>query len=191
MYTLLQPPLYKYEKGKQVNYVLSDKEALQYKTNMAINSGSIFVNKEAAPLSGMPLESLFNDYNKVMSRMPKLTQKIQKDIVLNIMYYNLLSEDLMSSESDVKEWAEGFIKQLPSNASEGVFFKAEVKHDPVTNLYYPLIIQHVHGIDYKYLLDDAFYKSIDYSMLKNMNSKVNGLIEKDGFVQVGAKQIPA
>ena len=59
-----QPPLYKYEKGKQVNYVLSDKEALQYKTNMAINSGSIFVNKEAAPLSGMPLESLFNDYNK-------------------------------------------------------------------------------------------------------------------------------
>lgn len=23
-----------------------------------------------------------------------------------------------------------------------------------------------------------------------MNSKVNGLIEKDGFVQVGAKQIP-
>lgn len=185
-----QPPLYKYEKGKQVNYVLSDKEALQYKTNMAINSGSIFVNKEAAPLSGMPLESLFNDYNKVMSRMPKLTQKIQKDIVLNIMYYNLLSEDLMSSESDVKEWAEGFIKQLPSNASEGVFFKAEVKHDPFTNLYYPLIIQHVHGIDHKYLLDDAFYKSIDYSMLKNMNSKVNGLIEKDGFVQVGAKQIP-
>lgn len=75
---------------------------MQYKTNMAINSGSIFVNKEAAPLSGMPLESLFNDYNKVMSRMPKLTQKIQKDIVLNIMYYNLLSEDLMSSESDVK-----------------------------------------------------------------------------------------
>lgn len=47
---------------------------------MAINSGSIFVNKEAAPLSGMPLESLFNDYNKVMSRMPKLTQKIQKTL---------------------------------------------------------------------------------------------------------------
>lgn len=45
---------------------------------MAINSGSIFVNKEAAPLSGMPLESLFNDYNKVMSRMPKLTQKFKR-----------------------------------------------------------------------------------------------------------------
>ena len=185
-----QPPLYKYEKGKQVNYVLSDKEALQYKTNMAINAGSLHVNKDAAPISGMPLESLFNDYNKVMSRMPKLTQKIQKDVVLNIMYYKLLTEDQMASESAVKEWADGFIKQLPSNASEGVFFKAEVKHDPVTNLYYPLIIQHVHGIDHQYLLDDTFYKSIDYSMLKDMNSKVNGLIEKDGFVQTGSKQIP-
>lgn len=185
-----QPPLYKYEKGKQVSYVLSDKEALQYKTNMAINSGSLFVNKEAAPISGMPLENLFNDYNKIMSRMPKLTQKIQKDIVLNIMYYKLLAQEQMSDESYVKEWAEGFIKELPSNMSEGVFFKAEVKHDPVTNLYYPLIIQHVHGIDYKYQLDDIFFKSIDYSLLKDMNAKVNGLIEKDGYVQIGTKQFP-
>lgn len=184
-----QPPLYKYQKGKQVRYVLSDKEALQYKTNMALESGSIYVNADAAPLSGIPLEKLFNDYNKVMSRLPKLTQKYEKDIVINLVYFKLLSEEDRKNRDVVANWTAEFIKTLPSNASEGVFFKSDVDYDAVTDKYNPVIIQHIHGIDYRYVLDENFYESLDYSMLRSMNERVSDLIEDGGFVLSGSKKI--
>jgi DNA gyrase subunit B len=184
-----QPPLYKYQKGKQVRYVLSDKEALQYKTNMALESGSIYVNPDAAPLAGVPLEQLFKDYNKVMSRLPKLSQKFDKNIIINLIYFRLLSEADRASQEAVAKWTEDFIKTLPSNASEGVFFRSEVQYDNVTNKYYPVIIQHIHGIDYRYALDENFYESLDYSMLRSMNERVADLIEEGGFVLSGSKKI--
>ena len=185
-----QPPLYKYEKGKQVVYVLNDKEALQYKTNMAIEAGSIFVNRNAAPLSGVALESLFTDYNKVLSRISKLSQKINRDILINLMYYKFLNNETLSSESSVAQWCDGFIKLLPANMSEGVYFKYEVKYDSINNIYYPIIIQHVHGIDYRYALDNQFMSTTDYQLLKDMNAKVFDLIEDGGYVQVGTKEVP-
>ncbi|MGN1281942.1 MAG: DNA topoisomerase (ATP-hydrolyzing) subunit B [Succinivibrio sp.] len=185
-----QPPLYKYEKGKQVHYVLSDKESLQYKTNMAVEAGSLYVNDSSAPISGPALESLFNDYNKVMSRMSKMTQKMHKDIVINLMYYPLIERSDLNDQNKVKEWADNFIKLLPSNMSEGVYFRAEVGHDSIENVYYPLIVEHVHGIDYQYALDLNFYKSSDYLLLKDINKKVFDLVEKDGYVLCKNNKIP-
>ncbi len=184
-----QPPLYKYQKGKQVRYVLSDKEALQYKTNMAIESGAIYVNADAAPISGVPLEKLFNDYNKVMSRLPKLTQKYEKDIIINLIYFRLLSAEDRNMREKVANWTAEFIKTLPSNASEGVFFKSDVSFDSVAQKFNPVIIQHIHGIDYRYVLDENFYESLDYSLLCSMNERVSDLIEDDGFVISGTKKI--
>lgn len=185
-----QPPLYKYQKGKQVRYVLSDKEALQYKTNMALESGSLYVNPEAAPIAGVPLEALFKDYNKVMSRMPKMTQKLNRNIVIQLMYTKLLNKEDYLDKEKVSVWTAKLIKNLPSNLSEGVYFKSDVEYDSITNMYYPLIIQHVHGIDYRYVLDDNFLSSPDFALLKSMNSKVNDLVEDGGYVQIGTKQIP-
>ena len=185
-----QPPLYKYSKGKQVRYVLSDKEALQYRTNMALESGSLYVNHDAAPISGVPLEKLFNDYNKVMSRLPKISKKIERDILIKIMYNPLPDQNTFADKKKMEQWVATFIKSLPSNISEGVFFKSEVKFDPIEKKYYPVIIQHIHGIDYNNVLDPNFFSSPDFALLKSMNEKVNGLIEKDGYVQIGQKQIP-
>ncbi len=182
-----QPPLYKYQKGKQVNYVLSDKEALQYKTNMAVESGSLYVNKDAAPIAGVPLEGLFKDYNKVMSRLPKLCTKYDRNIIINLMYNKLLSQEDCKDREKVKAWTDEFIKVLPTNISEGVYFYSDIENDPILNLYYPVIVQHVHGIDYRYVLNDDFLSSPDFALLKSMNTKVMDLVEPTGYVQVGSK----
>ena len=118
---IAQPPLYRYQKGKQVVYVQSDKEALQYRTTLALDNAAIYVNKAAAPITGLPLESLFNDYNKVMTSLPKMSLKIHKDILINLMYYPLFTADMFNDEGKVKAWADGFVKQLPSQPTEGVF----------------------------------------------------------------------
>ncbi len=189
-----QPPLYKYVKNKgkkneAVSYVLSDKEALQYHTNMALNAGALYITPEAAPISGIPLEKLFNEYNKIQTAMPKLTSKLNKDVVTEIMYTDLLDDTVMQSESSVKEWAEKLVSKLPSNLSEGVYFKADVKFDPTENKYYPVIIHHAHGIDSFNELTPAFMQSVEYQLLKNMNKQVCNLVEPGGYVQIGSQTI--
>ena len=187
---IAQPPLYRYQKGKQVVYVQSDKEALQYRTTLALDNAAIYVNKAAAPITGLPLESLFNDYNKVMTSLPKMSLKIHKDILINLMYYPLFTADMFNDEGKVKAWADGFVKQLPSQPTEGVFYRSEVKYDAVESAYYPSIVHHIHGIDYRYNLNRNFFESSDYSLLKSLNAKVLDLIEADGYVVSGSKQIP-
>lgn len=187
---IAQPPLYRYQKGKQTIYVQSDKEALQYRTTLALDNASIFVNENAAPLSGVALESLFNDYNKLVTALPKMSNKIQRDILLNLVYAPRISDEDFVDESKLNAWMESFVKMLPSVPSEGLHFKAEAKFDESTNRYYPVIIHHTHGMDYKYELDENFFGSSDYALLKSVNKKVADLIEEGGYVRSGSKTFP-
>ena len=183
-----QPPLYKYQKGKHVRYVLSDKEGLQYRTNMALESGYLYVNPYTAPISGIPLEKLFNDYNKIMDRLPRMSQKLERQILINLMYHELPVPS--ADKEKVFSWTQAFVKDLPSNHAEGVYFKPDVLFDGLRQLYYPSIVQHIHGIDYRNTLGAKFLDSADFQMLKYMNHKVCGLVESGGYVQFASKQIP-
>lgn len=183
-----QPPLYKYQKGKTVRYVLSDKEALQYKTNLAIESGSLYVNEGAAPISGFALEKLFQNYNEVMNKLPKITQKIDKDVAVNLMYAPLLDESDLNDEEKVRIWTKNFVERLPSNISEGVFYKNDLLFDQINKKYYPRIVQHIHGIDYYNDLDQDFYDSASFNALKTMNEQVGDLVENGGYVEISNKK---
>ena len=185
---IAQPPLYRYQKGKQSVYVQSDKEALQYRTSLALDNASLHVNAEAAPVSGVALESLFTDYNKVMTALPKMSSRIQKDILLNLMYYPLITRELLANQEQMQEWMDGFVARLPSIPSEGLHFKGQLRHDEQTGYYFPVIIHHIHGMDYEYCLDSAFFDSGDYGLLKNMNRKICDLVEPGAFVRSGNKQ---
>ncbi len=187
---IAQPPLYRYQKGKQTVYVQSDKEALQYRTSLALDNATLSVNAVAVPLSGVALESLFTDYNKVMSALPKMSTKIQKDILLHLMYYRLLEPQDLKDEVKLQEWLDGFVKGLPSIPSEGLHFKGQTARDEARDEFYPVIIHHIHGMDYTYKLDRSFLDSGDYTLLKNMNKKVYGLLEDGAFVRSGSKQFP-
>lgn len=187
---IAQPPLYLYQKGKQKVYVQSDKEALQYRTNLALDNAAIYINGESAPIHGEPLEKLFNDYNKVISAMPHLTKNLPEDILVNLMYYPLIEASEAHDEHKVREWAEGFAKILPSMPTEGVSYYARTKFDAVEQKYYPVIVHHIHGLDYEYELTPAFFASNDYSLLRHMNEKVGDLLGKDSFVRSGNKTTP-
>ncbi len=184
---IAQPPLYRYQKGRQTVYVQSDKEALQYRTTLALDNATLHVNAQAAPLSGVALEGLFNDYNKVMTALPKMSTKIQRDILLQLMYYPLVSRELLQDEAKTQEWLAGFVQQLPSIPSEGLRFDGKVLFDEQEGCYFPVIVHHIHGLDYEYNLDPAFFNSSDYALLKSMNKKVADLIEDGAYVTSGSK----
>lgn len=185
---IAQPPLYLYEKGKQKVYVQSDKEALQYRTALALDNAAVYVNPQAAPIQGLPLENLFKSYNKIMSALPQLSTKIHEDIIINLMYYPQLSAESRQSEEAVQQWAQGFAAVLPSRPAEGVAWHGKVAFDAVSSQCYPVLVQHIHGLDYTYALTPEFFDSGDYKMLRQMNDQVCGLIEEGGYVRSGSKE---
>ena len=187
---IAQPPLYRYQKGKQVVYVQSDKEALQYKTTLAIDNAALYVNSQAAPISGVPLENLFNDYNRLMSVMPRLTAKLHHDIIINLIYYKPITPALLTKKPELEAWANGFVKTLPSIPSEGVYFKAVIKQHPNDpQSYYPVIVHHIHGIDYDYEITGTLLSTPEWQLVQTLNKEVGDLVEPSGYVQVGSKQI--
>ena len=187
---IAQPPLYLYQKGKQKVYVQSDKEALQYRTTLALDNAALYVNPEAAPIQGVPLEELFNHYNKVMSALPHLTAKLPEGVVINMMYYPLLQTADFKAEDKIKAWADGFVKILPSQPTEGVNYYAKVKFDPIENVFMPVIVHHIHGLDYEFELSPAFFASSDFYLLRKMNEEVRDLVEDGGYVRSGNKTFP-
>lgn len=186
---IAQPPLYKYQKGKQVVYVQSDKEALQYRTTLALDNAALYVNKDAAPISGVALEKLFTEYNKLMQSMQKLTSFVHKDIIVNLIYSKALTQDILHSEELVKEWCESFVKTLPSVLNEGVYYKYRIEKDTDNNIFIPVIIHHIHGLDYEYPISNKFLVSPEFALLMNLNSLVGDLVEEDGHVVTGNKTI--
>ncbi len=187
---IAQPPLYRYEKGKQVVYVQSDKEALQYRTNLALDNAAVYSNAEAAPIHGAPLESLFTDYNKFISALPHLSSKLDRELVINLIYHDVHTDEMYASEELTRQWAEELSKRLPSVPAEGLIYTAEVEWDNVEEKFVPAIVKHVHGIDYRYKLTPKYFASPDYRILKDLNAKVADLIEEGGFVVSGNKKIP-
>lgn len=185
---IAQPPLYKYQKGKQAVYVQSDKEALQYRTTMALENSGLYVNEQAAPISGVALEALFKDYNKFMTNLPKIAAKFNREIIIALAYYDLIDEQKLTDKDYVQQWAEGFVKTLPANSSEGIYYTSSVSFDSVQNIYLPEIIHHIHGMDYKYTLSTSFLHSADYLGIKSINASVCNLVESTGFVMSGNKK---
>lgn len=184
---IAQPPLYRYQKGKQVVYVQSDKEALQYRTTLAIDNASLYVNSEAAPISGIALEKLFNEYNKLIAIMPLLTAKIHKDIIVNLVFFKQLTKEILADYDKLNEWVTDFAKTLPSVTSEGVYFKGLVTRVD-EHTFVPTIVHHIHGIDYEYKLTDSFISSPEWNLLMSLNKLVGDLIEEGGYVLSGGKK---
>lgn len=187
---IAQPPLYLYQKGKQKVYVQSDKEALQYRTTLALDNAALYVNPQAAPIQGVPLEQLFQHYNKVMSALPHLTSKFPQELIINLMYYPLLNDEDFKSEDKIKAWAEGFAKILPALPTEGVSYYSKVKFDPVEKVYYPVLVHHIHGLDYEFALPRGFFNSSDFYLLRQMNQEVGDLLEEGAYVRSGNKTFP-
>ena len=186
---IAQPPLYRYQKGKQVVYVQSDKEALQYKTTLAIDNSALYVNEQAAPISGVNLEKLFTEYNKVMSIMGKLTAKYTEDIIVNLMYYKKLDTHLLSNKEEVNAWTKDFVTLLPSVKSEGTYYTYKVSESELDGEFIPVIIHHIHGIDYEYPITTTFMHSQEWILLMSLNSEVADLIEEGGHVTISGKKI--
>ena len=96
---------------------------------------------------------------------------------------------MFASEADVKTWVEGFIKVLPSNPSEGMYYKYRIEHDELNNKDYPVVIKHVFGTDEECTINEKFLTKIRYDKIKALHAQASNLIEEDGYLYIPSNPV--
>ena len=185
-----EPPLYKYEKKsskKDPVYVITEEDAAFFEVSLAVEMGQLFPSRGAAAIPSVSLEALFKKYIAVVASAKKACKQeadYNYEAIINMLYYDVIKENMFASESDVKAWVEGFIKVLPSNPSEGMYYKYRIEHDELNNKYYPVVIKHVFGTDEECTINEKFLTKIRYDKIKALHAQASNLIEEDGYLYI-------
>ena len=180
-----QPPLYKYQRKKDIQYVLNDEEALQFNTNQALEFGTVHPDEGAPALPRAHLEELFKLYNRVIRSNSQLLKKYDSELIVRLLREPLFSEEQTADEEGMRAWTEHLVAEMPANPTEGLTFRGELSHDLIKQRYYPVIVKHHHGIDYRYELGEAFLGSEEFSLIRRTNEALKGLLGPGAFIAVG------
>jgi DNA gyrase subunit B len=184
---IAQPPLYKVKKGKQERYVKDDDELNTYLLQQALSGAKLFVSANTPAISDTALEEISRSYLTAKNIIHRLSRRIDKNILEQIINIQGLSKDLLNNNEAAQEYVNKLLKLLEKFKLSGVFYRAEINQDEDHNLNITMIKQ-LHGLDHEYLLDHAFFTSIDYGHLAALGNKLDSLLCEDAYIERSEKQ---
>ncbi len=190
-----EPPLYKYEKKsskKDPVYIITEEDAAYFEVSLAVEMGQLFPSKHAAAIPPVSLEALFKKYIEVVAAAKKACKQeadYNYEVIINLLYYKLIEEGMFTDKEKLAAWCDGFIKVLPSNPSEGQYYKYRIIEDNINNKFYPVIIKHVFGTDEECKISEKFLTKIRYDKIKAMHNDVSNLIEEDGYLYIPSNPV--
>jgi DNA gyrase subunit B len=184
---IAQPPLYKVKKGKQERYVKDDDELNNYLLQQALTGAKLFVSQNAPAISDTALEEIARSYLIAKNIIQRLSRRIDINILEQIVNINGLSEDSFNNNEQVQQYADNLLKLLEIFKLSGVYYRAEISKDEDNNLTLTIIKQ-LHGLDHEYILNNAFFTSIDYKHLSSLGNKLDSLLAEDAYIERGEKQ---
>ena len=187
---IAQPPLYKTKKGKQEQYLKDDDALTQYLTTIALDGASVHVNESAPAISGVSLESLVTQYQSTMSMIARISRIMPTELLNQLIYSGTLSLEALADKEALSTFADGFVKGLTENESNGTTYRYEIKEDQERHNWYVSVIVRQHGIDSEYKFDHDFIDSTEYKKLKDLNQAINGMMEEGAYVKRGEKTKP-
>jgi DNA gyrase subunit B len=189
---IAQPPLYKIAKGKQHQYLKDDDALAQYLTQSALEDASLHVNAEAPPISGPALEILVTEYRTVQNRIEKLSRLYPKVALQQMVYLPELTVAELADRETVVNWTNQLAALLTATVANdrGSRFEITIDEDTERRLFLPAVHVIAHSVSTHYRLNHDFFGSADYQQMIRLGDKLNGLIEKDGYVRRGEKVQP-
>ena len=179
---IAQPPLYKLSKGKQEQYIKDDVALNNYLMVLALQNAKLFVNAEAPALQDEALEKLFQHYFKVMTIIKRISRKILPATVLETMI-DLPALDDLDDSTKVQQWFDNLLIALEATVHN---YKINVQIFP--DDFSANITLTAHGVEHNYIIRKNFFNSVEYKALINLGKELDGLLEKDAYVQRGEKK---
>jgi len=186
---IAQPPLYKVKKGKQEYYVKDDDALQEYLIQLALDETVLHVNPQAPGISGAALESLLSEYRQSFKFIKRLAYRYPEKILEAMIYLPIITPEMRKDATVFENWSQELLARLMSEGSDTHRYEVSVSVNPETQEQIIMVCEFVHGVDTLHNIDNKFFSSADYHKLTALGTKIKGLIEKDGFIRRGEKQV--
>ena len=187
---IAQPPLYKVGRGKQEQYLKDDESLENYLVNNALEKANLYVNPDAPPLAGEPLEKIVHGFRHAEHIIEKRSRLYPPEILKAMIYQPKLEEEALSDGEKVDAWCQELQKYIDENVTTGYQYSIVAEEDQERHLYYPSLEVIAHGVPHNYVFNHEFFHSKDYQHLSDLGSQLIGLLEEGAYVARGEKTKP-
>ena len=185
---IAQPPLYKIKKGKLEQYIENDIALNQYFINYALTSAALHVNPDAPGISDTALESLVNQYNRVIDMIGRLSRVYPEAVLKSAIYLPKLTEEDLKDQAKVQAWVDQLQTKLTNEQSNGSQYTCSVIEDTERHLYIPEVSVLAHGLETQYPFPHGFFTGHEYEAIVELGQSLQGLIEEGAYVARGEKK---
>jgi DNA gyrase subunit B len=186
---IAQPPLYKIAKGKQHQYLKDDDALNEYLTQSALDGAALYVNADAPPLAGEPLEALVAEFRAVSATIARLSRLYDADVLWQMLDLPTLTTPELETESAVAKWAGALQEKMEALQADSRSYDCVVRKNTERSIFYPAVKLLANGIDSETEYNHEFFGSGEYRSLRALGEKLSGLFEEDGFVKRGERQL--
>jgi DNA gyrase subunit B len=186
---IAQPPLYKISKGKQFQYLKDDSALSDYLTQSALEGAALYTSVSVPPIAGEGLESLVIEYRTVTATIERLGRLYDELVLWRMVELPGLAPADLEQQETVAAWAQALQDKLQPVQPDGHSYTCDVRKDNERQIYFPVVNLLSHGVEREMEYHHEFFGSAEYRSIRALGEKVTDLIEEDGYIQRGEKQL--
>jgi len=187
---IAQPPLYKVKKGKQEYYVKDDIELNNYLLSLSMDNASLFVNDNAPAITGVQLESLANDYVRVMSTIQRLARRVDPVIQEKFIYIQGVTKETLLNKDDMSAWCNELQARLNDDQVASTSYQVSMEELEDSDAFNLVVSKHIHGISHEQKMHSEFFDSAEYRSMVALGQQLDGLLSPEASIQRGERKHP-
>lgn len=185
---IAQPPLYRIQKGKQVNYVKDDKALEDFLTRIAVEDAKLFINPHAPAINGVQLTEIVDQYRLEMNTIQRLSRRYPRAVLEAMIYAPGLTLENLQNEAFMQDWVvklQAIIQNRMLN--EGISYKVALEVHKERSAFVPVISVTTHGVEALVPFNAEFFASQEYQGLLALGRTLDGLLEDGAYVMRGER----
>ncbi len=185
---IAQPPLYKISKGKQEQYLKDDEALTRFLIQSALENASLYISADAPAIVGTGLESLVNNYRKVMAIIDRLSRVYPAEVLEQMIYLPAISEEIMTDGDKMSAWCQQMVAALQTeNIAGSHHYTVDAVEDKERHLYMPQVEIMAHGVPHRYRFNHDFVATGEYQAIVALGMELQGLIEEGAYIKRGER----
>jgi len=186
---IAQPPLYKFKRSKQEQYLKDDGELNNYLLQSALENAYLHVTEEAPPLADASLEALARDFLAVRLLISRLARRFDQAFVEQLLYAPTTSEQILTNKQNFDSWLGEIQGRLNADRhASDTYVLSSIQEEQGTGAI--SVVRRIHGISNEQVVPLEFFKSADYHKLRRLGEQLDGLIGTGAYVRRGEKRQP-
>jgi DNA gyrase subunit B len=186
---IAQPPLFKVKKGKQEQY-LKDAAALdEWLIQSALDGAFLTAEEGLPPISGLALEKLVIEYQKVKSIINRLSKRYPKLLLNALIDVPIIEETKWNQEDAMKAVVKQLSETLSVHTTTSENYSIDlIKDAEKQGWLLQMTILH-HGEENKLLINKDLFLSSEYRQITDLGAKLHDFIKPNAFIKRGEKQL--